>query len=161
MKVRKNETIAAKRRVKVFVTLDDGVTPAPASSLFAAVAASVALTGTHAATLTWNLTGIVGNGKTIALVADGTGAGSLTVTGNAYVFHYATGVTTMANFVTAAAGVFVFSGHTPTDVLAATGDTQAGTRAAALYPSLTAAYPDLVFEDRSIFRHWRARSICW
>jgi hypothetical protein len=124
VKVRKNELVAAKRRVKLFITLDDGVTPAPAASSFAAVAASVALTGTHLATLTWAAaTGIVGNGKTIALASDGSGAGSLTVTAGAYVFHFASGTTTMANFVTAAAGVFTFSGHTPADVLSA-GDVQ-------------------------------------
>jgi N-acetyl-gamma-glutamyl-phosphate reductase len=36
--------------------------------------------------------------------------------------------------------------HPELDVAVATGDTQAGTRAAALYPSLAAAHPDLVFE---------------
>lgn len=37
--------------------------------------------------------------------------------------------------------------HPEMNVVYATGDTQAGTRAAALYPSLGAAYPDLVFES--------------
>jgi N-acetyl-gamma-glutamyl-phosphate reductase len=37
--------------------------------------------------------------------------------------------------------------HPSFDMAYATGDTQAGTRAAALYPSLTARYPDLVFEE--------------
>jgi N-acetyl-gamma-glutamyl-phosphate reductase len=37
------------------------------------------------------------------------------------------------------------AGHPEFEVVAATGDTQAGTRAADLYPSLAAAYPDLVF----------------
>jgi N-acetyl-gamma-glutamyl-phosphate reductase len=36
--------------------------------------------------------------------------------------------------------------HPDLDVVYATADTQAGTRAAALYPSLAGAYPDLVFE---------------
>ncbi len=36
--------------------------------------------------------------------------------------------------------------HPDLDVVYATGDTQAGTAAADLYPSLAAAYPDLVFE---------------
>ena len=36
--------------------------------------------------------------------------------------------------------------HPDLDVVYATADTSAGTRAAALYPSLAAAYPDLVFE---------------
>lgn len=121
---RKNESIAAKRRVKIYVYQDDNITPAPTTETFAAVAAHVALTGTHHATLTWNATGLGGNAITIELVADGSGTGSLTHVGSVYKFHYQTGVTTMANFVTAAAGVFTFSGHTPADVLASTGDTQ-------------------------------------
>jgi N-acetyl-gamma-glutamyl-phosphate reductase len=35
--------------------------------------------------------------------------------------------------------------HPDVEVVLATGDTQAGTAVAALYPSLAAAYPDLVF----------------
>ena len=38
------------------------------------------------------------------------------------------------------------AGHPAFEVVVATGDTQAGTRAADLYPGLAAAYPDLVFE---------------
>jgi N-acetyl-gamma-glutamyl-phosphate reductase len=38
------------------------------------------------------------------------------------------------------------AGHPELEVVLATGDTQAGTRVADLYPSLAAAYPDLVFE---------------
>jgi N-acetyl-gamma-glutamyl-phosphate reductase len=37
------------------------------------------------------------------------------------------------------------AGHPHLEVVVATGDTQAGTRVAALYPSLAAAYPDLAF----------------
>ena len=37
--------------------------------------------------------------------------------------------------------------HPEFEVALATGDTQAGTRAAALYPSLSGRYPDLVFEE--------------
>jgi N-acetyl-gamma-glutamyl-phosphate reductase len=37
------------------------------------------------------------------------------------------------------------AGHPDLEVVVATGDTQAGTRAADLYPSLAAAHPDLVF----------------
>ena len=37
------------------------------------------------------------------------------------------------------------AGHPDLDLAFATGDSQAGTRAADLYPSLSAAYPDLVF----------------
>lgn len=123
MRTRKNEAIAAKRRVKLYITDPDGV-PVPAATSFAAVAAHVALTGTHHATLTTLTAGLIGNAITISLVAGGSGVGSLTNVGTAYTFHYATGVTTMANFVTAAAAVFAFSGHTPADVLVSAGDTQ-------------------------------------
>jgi N-acetyl-gamma-glutamyl-phosphate reductase len=37
--------------------------------------------------------------------------------------------------------------HPTFDLVYATGDTQAGTRAADVYPSLSAAYPELVFEE--------------
>src|SRR4051794_12909279 len=39
----------------------------------------------------------------------------------------------------------LLSTHPDLEVVAATGDTQAGTKAAALYPGLAAAYPDLTF----------------
>ena len=39
----------------------------------------------------------------------------------------------------------LLAGHPHLDVVYATGDSQAGTRAADLYPGLAAAYPDLVF----------------
>jgi N-acetyl-gamma-glutamyl-phosphate reductase len=39
----------------------------------------------------------------------------------------------------------LIAGHPELDVVVATGDSQAGTRVADLYPSLTPAYPDLVF----------------
>jgi N-acetyl-gamma-glutamyl-phosphate reductase len=39
----------------------------------------------------------------------------------------------------------LLAGHPSMEVVVATGDTQAGTAVAALYPSLAAAYPDLVF----------------
>jgi len=42
--------------------------------------------------------------------------------------------------------------HPAFDVVYATGDTQAGTRAAALYPSLAARYPTLVFEEFQVAR---------
>ena len=37
--------------------------------------------------------------------------------------------------------------HPAFDVVLATGDTQAGTKASALYPSLAGRYPELVFEE--------------
>ena len=39
------------------------------------------------------------------------------------------------------------AGHPDLDVVVATGDSQAGTLAASLYPSLAAAYPNLVFAE--------------
>ena len=120
----KNESIAAKRRCAILVYTADGVTPLPKATFLGVVAASVALTGTHLATLSSTQSGSLGNGKTISLVADGAGTGSLTVSGNAYTFHYLSGTTTMANFVTAATSVFTFSGHTPADILVSPGDTQ-------------------------------------
>jgi len=42
--------------------------------------------------------------------------------------------------------------HPDFDVVYATGDTQAGTAAAALYPSLAGAYPELVFESFDVGR---------
>lgn len=121
---RKNEGFAAKRRVALFLYADDGVTPAPLATSWASVAASVALTGTHHATLTYSPAGSAGNSITVTLTADGSGVGSLTLSGSAYTFHYQSGVTTMANFLAAASGVFTFSGHTPADVLVSPGDTQ-------------------------------------
>jgi N-acetyl-gamma-glutamyl-phosphate reductase len=42
--------------------------------------------------------------------------------------------------------------HPEVEVVAATGDSQAGTLASLLYPSLAAAYPNLVFEEYSLER---------
>lgn len=42
--------------------------------------------------------------------------------------------------------------HPEVEVVAATGDSQAGTLASQLYPSLAAAYPNLVFEEFSVDR---------
>jgi len=42
--------------------------------------------------------------------------------------------------------------HSDLDVVYATGDTQAGTLASALYPSLAARYPDLVFDELDVSR---------
>jgi N-acetyl-gamma-glutamyl-phosphate reductase len=46
----------------------------------------------------------------------------------------------------------IAAGHPDFDVVLATGDSQAGTRAADLYPGLAAAYPDLVFEPFDLDR---------
>src|SRR5262249_32202158 len=47
--------------------------------------------------------------------------------------------------------------HPELDVVHVTGDTQAGTRAAALYPSLAVAYRDLVFDSYDASEVARAR----
>lgn len=47
--------------------------------------------------------GLGGNSITLAFAADGTGTGSLTQNGNALIFHFETGVTTVGNFQTAVA----------------------------------------------------------
>ena len=50
--------------------------------------------------------------------------------------------------------------HPGLDVAFATGDSQAGTAAADLYPGLAPAYPDLVFQAQSIHRrHHRAGAL--
>lgn len=49
--------------------------------------------------------GTGGNSISLAFVADGSGAGSLTVSGNTVTFHYQGTVTTVANFETAIAGI--------------------------------------------------------
>ena len=41
----------------------------------------------------------------------------------------------------------LIAGHPGLDLVAATGDSQAGTAVASLYPNLAAHYPDLVFGD--------------
>ena len=41
----------------------------------------------------------------------------------------------------------LIAGHSGLDLVAATGDSQAGTAVASLYPNLAAHYPDLVFGD--------------
>ena len=41
----------------------------------------------------------------------------------------------------------LLSTHPDLEVVAATGDTQAGTKAAALYPGLAGAYPDLTYAN--------------
>ena len=46
----------------------------------------------------------------------------------------------------------LFAAHPDVEVVCATGDSQAGTLASVLYPSLAAAYPNLVFEEFSADR---------
>lgn len=46
----------------------------------------------------------------------------------------------------------ILAGHPVLDVVYATGDSQAGTLASTLYPSLAAAYPSLVFEEYDVVK---------
>lgn len=59
-----------------------------------------------------------GNNYTLSFVADGAGVGSVTKSGNNYVFHYQSGVTTALNFESAVVssmdGVFEISNANPT-----------------------------------------------
>lgn len=73
--------------------------------------------------------GASGNSITIQFIADGTGVGSLTESGNAVVFHFQSGVTTVANFESAVAGSSLIEVKTsdgvgtlssPSDVFSAT-----------------------------------------
>jgi hypothetical protein len=69
--------------------------------------------------------GTGGNHVSIALVAGGTGTGTLTASGNALTFHFQTGVTTVANFetaVTASDLIEIDTAGTPANVLASPGD---------------------------------------
>lgn len=88
------------------------------------VAAAIDLTGTHHATLTWHAVGVDGNAVTIDFQTGGTGTGDLENAGSHYTFNYESGVTTMGDFVAAAAGIFVVTGDTPADVLTDPGDSQ-------------------------------------
>ena len=70
-----------------------------------------------------------GNSFTLAFVADGSGAGTLTESGDALTFHYETAVTTVANFETAVAGSTLIEVLTSdgTGTLSAPGDTFSAT----------------------------------
>jgi hypothetical protein len=75
--------------------------------------------------------GLAGNAISFETVADGTGAGEITVDGTDVVFHYESGTTTVANFETAVAAltgadaiIRVETGGTGMTVLAAPGDTE-------------------------------------
>ena len=87
-----------------------------------------------------------GNSITLAFVADGTGAGSLTEAGDVLTFHYQSGVTTVANFETAVAGstvieVLISDG---TGTLTAPGDTFS---AAAFTGGASHSIDDIVIND--------------
>lgn len=80
---------------------------------------------------TWvlaRLSGTAGNAQTLEFVADGTGAGSFT-DGLAAVFHFESGVTTVANFETAIAAseyLAVFIAGTGANVFTGGGDDDVG-----------------------------------
>jgi hypothetical protein len=88
---------------KILDATDDQFAATHLASGAAAVKASLDLITktTHCDTVIQaKVAGTGGNAFRIAFVADGAGAGSLTLAGSDYTFHYATGVTTVANFET-------------------------------------------------------------
>lgn len=86
-----------------------------------AKAALSASSGALAATVIYYInTGPAGNTYSIAFVADGAGAGNVTIVGTAYTYHYQSGVTTMLAVLFNLASVFGFTGtFDPTAVLVA------------------------------------------
>lgn len=120
----KNESVAAKRCVTMFIYKSDGITPAPTTANFNAIKAFLTLSTVdsgvlNGAILTYNTAGAAGNSVTFQLVADGAGAGSMTNVGLAYKFHFQAGVTTINNMITAISSVFTLSGtYTGTNTLA-------------------------------------------
>lgn len=103
------ETIGTSNpnRLAAFLMRTLRVTAAAVSHLLAggadAVKASLdmATKTTHINTVIQaKVAGTAGNSFTITSTADGAGVGSLTLSGSDYTFHYATGVTTVANFET-------------------------------------------------------------
>jgi hypothetical protein len=109
-----NDSVAQNRRGGVVLYQDDGVTRIAATTAVLGTKALRALGG-----LTGNLSGVIltraavgvsGNSYTLAITADGAGAGSLTNSGTNYTFHYATGVTTVTNFQNAIVAIFTMSG---------------------------------------------------
>ncbi len=101
------------------------------------VAASYASFGFRLAGVTFAVgtVGTGGNAITIAFVADGTGAGSKSIVGNAITIHYESGVTTVtqikALFPAACTfGTVTATGGTGANVMAATDDTHGATNLA-------------------------------
>lgn len=121
----KNETSASLRTITLQVFEQDGVTPAPTTAKFQALQATLNLNGLATGSLANVLLTFVGAGAagdlvSLAITADGAGAGSLTNVGNAYTFHYQSGVTTVNNMIAALAAVATFTGaFTGTNTLAA------------------------------------------
>lgn len=122
----KNESVANKRTASLVVYKGDGMTPAPTGTVFTAIAAFKNLNGIASGSLanvvlTWHLTGAAGNSITIQTIADGSGVnGSVTGGPSAYVFHFASGVTTINGMIATLTGLFAFSGtYTGTNTLAA------------------------------------------
>lgn len=130
MAINKNESVANKRCVNLFVYESDGITPAPTTTQFQAIAAFINLSSVDTGVLTtavlsWGTKGAAGNSVTIQLVADGAGSGSVTQVGSAYKFHFAAGVTTINNMNTAlqAVGFAALGGtFTGTNTLGSPGD---------------------------------------
>lgn len=128
---RKNESIAAKRRVSIYVTEDDGVTPADPGTDWSAQKATCNPAGTThltSAILQYSIAGAFYTSqlRTIKFVGDGSGTGSVATSANDWTFHFAPGTTTVGNARTALAaahdsdtGTIAFTGTwTDADVLA-------------------------------------------
>jgi hypothetical protein len=99
--------------------------------VLASIQPSVAVPGSGIDTVIETLViGVAGNAVTLALVADGAGVGNMTRVGTAFTFHYASAVTTVANFEAAVAGLVapnrlirIKANGTGVTVLTAPGDT--------------------------------------
>lgn len=106
-----NQASASLRAMSLWLLEDDGVTPVAASLIptYQGAYASRTLSGTATVAgmiVSWGTLGSAfnyngGTPVTLALVTGGSGAGSMSNTGNAYTFTYAVGITTVANLVTA------------------------------------------------------------
>jgi len=99
--------------------------------VLASIQPSVAVPGSGIDTVIETMViGVAGNAVTLALVADGAGVGNMTRVGTAFTFHYASAVTTVANFEAAVAGLVapnrlirIKANGTGVTVLTAPGDT--------------------------------------
>lgn len=130
-KFNQNQSVAALRNLELSLVQDDGVTPASHTTVFTGTVAKRALLGTTGvltgAIIERATVGVAGNAYTIQFVNDGTGGGNVTTSGGGLVvvFHYQSGVTTVANAIAALTPFgFVFAGSfTPGNILTNPGDT--------------------------------------
>jgi hypothetical protein len=126
-RLRRNEPDAANRRLRVFLFTDDGQTPAPITTNYDVKAATLSLaftSGVLVGVIAAYDPGSTGNKVTLRFVADGAGVGNVTGVGFAFVFHFQSGVTTIANATAQLSGVGItFTGaFTPSNVLTTPND---------------------------------------